>query len=306
MVKYYFQLQWTRWTRKLAELSIHSAIGVMGSIILFVGLAELLFAKLDYAALIFVFIGIVVISNLGAYGRVKRLQMIFDKAHWRMIRLIENILAVIPFVIFLAYKLDFLLSAIILLVAILFSFIQLPGTSSWTMPTPFKRLPFEFTAGFRSTVFALLPALFIALKAVQVDNYNLGMAAMMLPVVISLSYYSKPEHVFFVWIFDMDSRTFLFKKIRNGLLSLVILTTPLFMLMLYAFPGRMLMTTSILCIGMVFLIAMIFAKYSAYPHELSLPQAILLGLSLWFPPLLLLVILIFYRQSIKRLQSILS
>jgi hypothetical protein len=55
-----------------------------------------------------------------------------------------------------------------------------------------------------------------------------------------------------------------------------------------------------------YLTAIIFAKYSSFPNEMSLSQVILIGLSFMFPPILLIFIPLFYSQSIKKLNTILN
>jgi prepilin signal peptidase PulO-like enzyme (type II secretory pathway) len=58
--------------------------------------------------------------------------------------------------------------------------------------------------------------------------------------------------------------------------------------------------------GYVFLVLMISAKYSAYPDEINIPQAILIVLCFCFPPLLIAVIPFLLSQSIKQLNRILK
>jgi hypothetical protein len=54
------------------------------------------------------------------------------------------------------------------------------------------------------------------------------------------------------------------------------------------------------------LTTIILAKYAAFPHQVNLPQFVILAVSVWFPPLLIAVIPFFYRQSVKRLNEILT
>ena len=59
-------------------------------------------------------------------------------------------------------------------------------------------------------------------------------------------------------------------------------------------------------LGYVFMATIILAKYSAYPEQMSLSQAIFIALSLYLPVLLIAVIPIFYNQSVKRLNDYLE
>lgn len=75
---------------------------------------------------------------------------------------------------------------------------------------------------------------------------------------------------------------------------------------LIAFPSAWLTTLLVYMGGNVILSSMIVAKYSAFPHEMSIPQGIFYGLSLLFPPMLLITIWVFYSQSKKRLEPLLG
>ena len=62
----------------------------------------------------------------------------------------------------------------------------------------------------------------------------------------------------------------------------------------------------IFVVGYLCLTTIILAKYAAYPQEISIPQAILMGLGFSFPPFLLVVLPMFYQKAITSLQPILE
>jgi len=141
------------------------------------------------------------------------------------------------------------------------------------LPTPFKKLPFEPIVGFRKTFLVLLGILFLIIKAIQVGNYNLGIVSYGATFLTMMSYYSKPEPKFFVWIFDRTSKIFLRSKLFQCLFAAA---------------------------------SIIFAKYSAYPSEMSILEGLLYAVGLSFPPLLLIIIPIFYKKSLRNLNPILE
>ncbi|MCB0664046.1 MAG: hypothetical protein KDC24_14970, partial [Saprospiraceae bacterium] len=59
-------------------------------------------------------------------------------------------------------------------------------------------------------------------------------------------------------------------------------------------------------LGYLYLGTLILGRYAGYPKEMGIPQALLLGFSVWFPPMLVIIIPIFYKQAVKRLQLILA
>jgi len=54
-------------------------------------------------------------------------------------------------------------------------------------------------------------------------------------------------------------------------------------------------------IGLLFLWTMVLGKYADYPREMSLPAGMILTSSLFFPPILLVIMPFFYKKSIKSL-----
>lgn len=149
-------------------------------------------------------------------------------------------------------------------------------------------------------------AYFVVFKAIQVNNYNLGIVTLGLVFLLMMSFYLKPEAKYFVWIYANKSTTFLKKKIVVAFISASILITPLLIALIIAFESNVIISVGVFLLGFVFLYSVILAKYSAYPNEIGVPQGILYTLSLWFPPLLLFVLPLFYKRSKQKLESILE
>ncbi len=302
---YFIALQGKRFKRNLAELGIPIWLVVVMAPPLFFALSKYLFVKTSYAATIYVFIAATLLMQLGATSRIDHLRQIFAKTTFRRLRWLENGLLSLPFVCYLLYESKFSLAGALIGLAILYPFVNARIKIHVVLPTPFRRFPFEFIVGFRRSVLLLALTYYILIKAVQVDNANLGLVALGLTILIGISYYFKPEHPYFVWIYRLSCRDFLIHKVRTSLLCVSILTLPMLVVLAIAFPQQLLIIVIIQSVGFVLLATAVLAKYSAFPREMSLPQALLFALSLWFPPVLLLVVPIFYRQAVKRLNDIL-
>jgi hypothetical protein len=85
--------------------------------------------------------------------------------------------------------------------------------------------------------------------------------------------------------------------------SLIIAPTSIFLLIF--FKAQALILAAFIGLGCVFLLVVILLKYSTFPREVPLPKGLLVGFSLFFPPLLLALIPYFYNQSIRSLKIIL-
>jgi len=221
------------------------------------------------------------------------------------LRLIENFLVVSPFIAFLAYKQLFPAMLILSTITLVISLVNFNSTFNFTIPTPFYRRPYEFAVGFRNTFYLFIMTYSLTFIAISVGNFNLGIFSLLLVFFITLTFYSKPEDLYFVWSFIDSPKGFLMKKIRTGLVYSTMLSTPI-LIILSIFFSEIKILLIFQLLGYIYLITIILAKYSAYPNEMSLPQGILFSLSLMLPPALFITIPLFYYQSIKSLTSILK
>jgi len=305
-MKYYFKLQYTRLIRWFLTIGIHPFIGVAFVLILFIALSKLLFYKTEYANWIYLGIAISLIFNLSGVQRNKELSIIFRKKNYLLLRIIENSLVIAPFQIYLLFEKEFLITLLLVPLLVIFAFIKTNQYWIKTIPTPFKKLPFEFIIGFRKTFWLIGIVYFLIFKAIQVDNYNLGLFGLGILFFISMSYYQKPEPKYYVWVYSYHAKHFLIRKLVTSIICVSILSILAFISILIGFSHNWLTTVLVYLVGCIFLGSMIVAKYSAYPYEMNIPQGIFYALSLPFPPMLLIAIWLFYSQSKKRLEPILE
>lgn len=305
-MKYYFHLQSKRLSRWLRHVGIHPVLALIVGVLLFVLLSKLLFFKTDFAKWIFPAIAIVTILSLNGVKRNDFLKTNFDRTRYNMLRMIENGLVVLPFLLYLIYEGEFLLALALVSIAFLLAFYKTGKSWSKTIPTPFRKFPFEFIIGFRKTFWFIGIAYFLMGKGMQVDNFNLSLFGLFLIFLCSMTYYANAEDEYFVWIYNINAKEFLKKKLITSLICISILSFIGLLLLLIGYPNNFWITLGVYGIGYMFLTSMIYVKYSAFPHELSIPQLIIYAISLIFPPILFVTMWIFYSQSKKRLEPILG
>ncbi len=305
-MKYYFKLQYLRLQRTLSELGIAAPLGIFLGIVIFIAISKYLFYKLDFANYIYVFFAIISLLNLSDIKHVDKIKAIFSAKDYRKIRFIENLALSLPFVFYLVYESQHLMAASVLSIAVPLTFFESNLIKGVKIPTPFKKWPFEFIMGFRKTFPLLLLSFVLCIIGVQVDNFNLSLFCLGLVFLIAMTFYFKPEKIYFTWIHTRNANGFLKHKVLLAFLCVSIMSLPFLLLLLLSFPSNYLWILAIQMLGYVFLLSMIFAKYSAYPNEMNVPQGLLYGLSLWFPPMLLFVIPIFYFKSVRQLKQILE
>jgi len=303
---HYWSLQWLRVQRWFESKGIDVVLGISLATIFFVGSSIMLFHSNSFAPWIDLAAAGSFLLRMGDRQRTDRLQRIFSYRHFRQIRLSENLLVASPFTVFLLLQQFYVFTIILLIGASAMSLMSSKLAIQKVIPTPFKKLPFEPIIGFRKTYLVILGIFFLIAKAIQVGNYNLGIVSYGASFLLVMLYYSKPEPKYFVWIFEQSSKGFLKSKLAQCLLAAAVITSPILIALLITFPSMLTVNIVVTALGYFILSSMIFAKYSAFPSEISILEGLLYVIGLSFPPLLLIIIPIFYRKSLRNLNPILQ
>ena len=135
----YFGLQLIMFKRQLIEFGLNPILGFIIILIAFYGFSIYLFSKIDYANYIYILIAL---SAIFQYSEIKRndfLKFIYPKNNYFKIRILENLITVIPFIIFLFYRIEFYSVLLLIVASILFSFLNTNKKVTSTIPTPFYR-----------------------------------------------------------------------------------------------------------------------------------------------------------------------
>jgi len=274
-------------------------------LIVFVGLSLLLFYKTTFAPYMYVLIALYFIAKLSEIKRNDFLKFCFGNEQYRKIRILENMIVALPFVLFLVYKQQFYPIIFLAVISALMALFNFRTTYNVIIPTPFHKKPFEFTVGFRNTFFMFFIAYGLTIIAVTVNNFNLGIFSLILIFIAIFSYYLKPENEYFVWSHSLTPAEFLIEKIRAAFLFSFYLCIPILTLLsIFCFENIGILFLFTL-LGYLYLTAVILAKYSAYPDEINLAQAIMMIICLVFPPMLIAVIPFFANQSANKLKEFL-
>jgi hypothetical protein len=305
-MKDYFKLLLVMTNRKIKELGVSPALGYLLSLVAYILLAELIFQNTEFAQYLFSLICLGLLFHLSEKNRIDFLRSTFGDTTQMKIRMIENAILCFPFVIILLIKSYFLEAGLLLIVSIILALFSFPSKFNFTLPTPFSKHPFEFSTGFRKTFFMFPLVYILTAIAIKVDNLNLGIFAFLLVFLTTFSYYFKPEPEYYVWIYAETPKTFLKNKLFIASKNVLLLTAPILIGLLVYFPSVFPLIFILFFIGLVFLWILIFAKYSALPREVNLPERILIGFSLYIPPLLLVLLPYFYKKSLSNLKDILD
>ncbi len=304
-MKDHFQLQFKMINRKIAAFGLPLFIGYTILPIVFILLSNFLFSKIELASYLYGVAALSLSSKLSEPKRNDFLKLIFSTKKYRELRIVENLVVILPFILFLIYKRVFIPTLALIIITIILTLINFNTNLNFTLPTPFSKKPFEFLVGFRKTFYLFLIAYFLTFMALYVDNFNLAIFSLLLIGLICMSYYSKLENDYFIWSFNLSPKQFLLEKIKTCFIYFSLLSIPTLILLTIFFFKDLNILLGFLILCYVYLTTLIFAKYSVFPNEMSLPQGIILSICFIFPPVLIAVIPYFYSQSIKRLKTIL-
>lgn len=272
----------------------------------FVGLSIYLFHKTEFAEYIFVLSALAFIGKLSETRRTEFLKICFGDTKLKKIRVTENLICSLPFLIFLLYKQLFLSALLLLVFAAILALLNFRTTLNFTIWTPFSKRPFEFTTGFRNTFYLFFAAYVLTVIAVTVNNFNLGVFAMLLVFTTTLGYYTKPENEYYVWTYNVNAKEFLFSKIKTAIFFSTSLVLPIAIVIAIFYPQNIIILSLFFLVGWAFLISVIVSKYSAYPDEMNITQGILLALCIWLPPILVVLIPYLFKKSENRLSNLLK
>ena len=275
-------------------------------IFLFFGASIFLFHITGFAPYIYVLVSLYYTSKLSEIRRNDFLKIHFGNKRYRKVRILENLIIALPFIIFLIYKQQFYQTIFLVTITVLIAFFNMKTSYQVTIPTPFYKKPFEFTAGFRNTFFLFFIAYGLAIIAVTVDNFNLGVFSLMLIFLTVLVYYLKPENEYFVWSYSHTPKRFLFKKIGIAFLFTFYLCSPVLILLSIFYFENLGVLLLFSLLGYLYLIMLVLAKYSAYPNEMDLVQAIIITFCFTFPPFLIIAIPFFAGKSVNKLKVFLK
>jgi len=304
-LSYFFRLQIKRLHRTIGDWGVNPWLVYLGAPLLFVVGSVALFSRTAYASWIYTGIAAVALFQTCGSTRLRFFQQVFGQATYRRIRLIEHILVIASFALFLLYRGEvwFVLGLFVMALAALPFHTGIAGI--FALPTPFSKHPFEFAVGFRNSVWVVSIAYSLLIIGIYVGNGYLSMATLGLVILVCANYYTWSEPTLYVWVHRLTPQSFLWMKVRTAVRQLTMVLLPMAAAVGFFFPEEWVRVVAISLTGYGFLALTVIAKYAAFPRGVSIPQGFFMLLSLVFPPLLLISIPYFFRRAKNNISLIL-
>ncbi len=293
-------------SRRLWEAGYKPVFGFLLLAIAFGVLSWIVYAKIKFAPILIASYALFLGSKLSSKSRNDLLKLSFGDSEFRKVRFIENTLISIPFVIVLLVFQDYILAFIAFVINGIQSIKTQTSVLQFTLPTPFGKRPFEFPAGFRRSVVPFLLIILLTIYGYVIGNFNLIVFSMLLVFMLAISFHLRTEDPFFVWIHKYSPSIFLLRKITVAWFFTSVLVLPFVLALLFIYPKELAIILIFTGIGFVYLATAILARYASYPNEISFENTIMMGASIFFPPLLLILVPIFFVTAKNRLTPFLT
>ncbi|OFZ23493.1 MAG: hypothetical protein A3D92_01595 [Bacteroidetes bacterium RIFCSPHIGHO2_02_FULL_44_7] len=301
----YILLQYKRFCRISFQKGIHPILAASLIAIAFLSVTYVIFLKVRYPAYVYALVGIVASVYLSNGQRSEFLRQCFKTKNYLLIRLLENGSLALPFAAVLIFQGAYLTATLFFVTVLALASLPIQTKISLNLPTPFGRFPFEFTRGFRRYLLLYLLTYLLAYFGIQSNNFNLTGLLFLSTFLISATYFSIAEPVYYVWIYNRGPRHFLYYKLRMILLYSILPGLPLALSLFVFFPTMYWLTLIALLTGVSYIIIFMLAKYASYPYEMSITDGFIVAVCIFFPPFILLALPYFYIRSIKTLSKIL-
>lgn len=272
----------------------------------FVLLSNYLFSKTVAAPYFYVLFAALLLLNLSEFRRNDFLKTHFSQLDLVRIRQLENGIVALPFFLYLFITFHIVSAFLVIGIAFSMTFFVNRPRFHVTLPTPFSRKPYEFTVGFRATWVMIVAALVLEVIAIAVSNAQLGIAAMMSVIVLTINFYKTPEEPYYVWNFNRTPFQFLMYKITYAWRHVSVLVLPFVILNGFFFWEQIGFILLFLGMGFLVQLLIVLAKYADYPNEIGLITTLLILVSIFFPLLLLFTIPFFFIQGMQRLNPYLK
>jgi len=292
--------------RAITGFGINPFLGLTIGTGIFIWMSIIVFKKVNYPQYFYSFLSLVVITTLGNKSRNDFLKITFFRKKYFFLRIFENLFYSIPFLFFLAYKGEYLVALITIVMSSLLSLITFSGKSSFVIPTPFSKRPYEFPIGFRRTYLLLIILIIISFISIFEHNFNLGIVCLFGMFLVCITYYSEQEPVFYVWIYARSPQIFLREKIKTALYFSFLLSLFIAIPLICFNTPYTYQVALVIVIGLLDMVLIVVGIYSNYPARLNIIQNIQIITAIVFPPLLLFAIPNLYSQAIRRLNVFLK
>lgn len=316
MVANYIQLRLKQFVRFYSFNGMHPLLGIPLTALVHVVLSALLYDKAPYADWIYAAVAMGTVTELQNDKTNNVLRQMLTKQLFFKVKLLENVMILLPFIIIMAYYQSWLplLSVLLLIIPYSYSSKKLPKPQIRSLATPYKGYAYEGNFAFR----AMFVAYIIYVGLLVVGSLVQNPYVLFIPFFILLyclqAAYGELESPIYIWTYRMSAGKFLRQKLYTLLRNYIITFLPFLLLGVVIYNEEWQMFLFSFCIGLLSIIGSLFIKYHFYPSRIivQISQVVFFGITIagiGVPQMLLLSILFIVYAAYKarrNLQTILK
>lgn len=306
-LKYLHHINYTIFERKWEQIGLPFWIFLTLYFLVYPFILESLHDKTEWSHSIIAVLGVAVVLKLQQnFTFFKMVQQHYLKKTFLAFQSSIMLMYASPYLAQLIYHRQWLWSMTLSLFIFLLVNFKLPKTPIRAhMTLPISVGQFEFQRGFRMHGLPIL-TLFIFLGiAMRYANVNLALSALFLYSILIGAYFQYLEPISAVWIYSVEPKAFLLRKIKNAIISYWKLYLPLAILQIVCLGWNDFFIVIPIYISFYLTILIVF-KYACYPKELDVISSLTLVITLIFPPFSIYSLRKAWHQSIWGLSSYLE
>jgi hypothetical protein len=141
--------------------------------------------------------------------------------------------------------------------------------------------------------------------SIHVNNFNLGAVCLVFLGLLAMGFYGEEEPFFYVWVHHTPAQRFLLQKIKIAFFYHLLLAAPLLLVLSIAFPAQIAIVFALQMLGFLYLVFALLLKYANFERNNTLLSAILIGICLVMPPMLLFFLPFLFVKAKRTLANIL-
>jgi hypothetical protein len=309
MVQYYVLLRAKQFIRFYSFSDIHPLRGVPITLGLFTFVSALLYDKAPYPAWIYMVLSVAALTELQNEKTNSFLKQMTSRSTFFKIKLAENSLILLPFVLVMAYYHSWLqlIIAIALVIPYSYSSAKLPKPKLKALKTPYAGYAYEGNFGFRSMFFAYVLYAALLIVGCAVHNIYVFMVPFFILLFCMQAVYGEIEEPIYIWMYRTSAGGFLKKKLSVLFRNYLITFAPFLLLGLVFYYAEWPLLLLCFMAGLLANIGSMLIKYHFYPGRMivQISQMVFFGCTVacLAMPVMLFAVVLFLLFSAYRART---
>ncbi len=301
-IHFALKLEWKRLNRRLKDWGLAKELIILT---LFIALILLtILAKKSF--ILFSILSYLLIQSAMGVKENQFYKSILQEKNYLFFKRCKMVLYALPFLGILMYYGQWLhVLGVLTLVTLIPERLNTFSITNGSIPSPFPTFSYKHNISFRKYFFLQLALLFLIIPAYKYHNFRLALFSVIsIQIVIQLGAFLIEPRTY-IQIHSRNSNQFLWQQVKNLWIHFIRWPGPIIALLLLLFPHEWIWFVVVIILVMLHGTYWIFLMYSKWPKEIQIPDVLLILISIWFPPLLILMMPFAFKKASENLKTVL-